>query len=81
MPDKELPIERLDLPDERMELIGQEHHCILRHIRQHCTVCLPDTINEIAAAAYALGRNEPKLRTVAADRVDQHRALAYQQFA
>ena len=80
MPDQEASVECLDLPDERMELLDQKHHTVLGHVRQHCAVCLPDSRGEIAAAARTLRRDQFKFRTMTADRVDQHSALAHQQF-
>jgi hypothetical protein len=56
VPGQEALIECLDLPDGRMKLLGQEHHCRLRHVRQHCAVCLPDPLNEIAAGLLASTR-------------------------
>ena len=81
MPGQEPLIKRLDLPDERMKLLGQERHCRLRDIWQHCAVRLLDSLDEITAPAHAFRCGQSELGTMSADRIDQHGALADKQFA
>lgn len=38
-----------DLGGTGSELLDQEHHRLLHHVRQHRVVCLPDPLDKIAA--------------------------------
>jgi hypothetical protein len=58
MPDQEAPI--CDLPYERMRCSTKSTIASFTTVRQHCAVCLPDPLNEIAAAAHTDWRFAPE---------------------